>query len=187
MAAGLDPSSDAAREWLMNRAREIFKIVPSGGILRDPDRYVNDTHKLLPGRMYLFYYNALGKDELPYWDKLPLVFPVQKYKDGFLGINFHYLAPHLRYILFDQLLKFRNNNKYDETTRLKLSYQLISTFAKSHVAKPTLHRYLYTQFKSRILWIQPTDWEVCLSLPCEAFVGKLKQGVWKESRKIILS
>ena len=44
-----------------------------------------------PGEMYMFYYDAKHKDTLPYWDRFPLVFPFSKVKDGFLGLNLHYL------------------------------------------------------------------------------------------------
>ena len=41
------------------------------------------------GRLNMFTYNPKHKKTLPYYDTFPLVLPIEKYPDGFLGINFH--------------------------------------------------------------------------------------------------
>ena len=53
--------------------------------------------QIVPGGLYLFQYDAKHKDTLPYWDKLPLVFPFRKVPDGFYGLNLHYLPYGLRF------------------------------------------------------------------------------------------
>ena len=45
------------------------------------------------GKMYMFFYDAKYKDTLPFFDIFPLVFPIEFYSEGFLGINLHYLPP----------------------------------------------------------------------------------------------
>ena len=55
------------------------------------------------GNMYIFTYDAKHKDKLPIWDSYPLVFPIQFYKDGFLGINLHYLPPQQRAGLLNEI------------------------------------------------------------------------------------
>ena len=52
---------------------------------------VKTTSTFIPGRLYFFIYTAKLKNELPLWDRFPLVVPLELYKDGFLGINFNYL------------------------------------------------------------------------------------------------
>ena len=44
------------------------------------------------GVMNLFGYDAKHKATLPYYDKFPLIFPIEPAKGGFIGINFHYLV-----------------------------------------------------------------------------------------------
>ena len=51
--------------------------------------YLNRYHI---GRLNMFLYDPKYKDKLPYYDVFPLVLPIQRYSDGFLGINFHYLT-----------------------------------------------------------------------------------------------
>ncbi|MDP7367169.1 MAG: hypothetical protein QGH83_07900, partial [Candidatus Pacebacteria bacterium] len=63
---------------------------------------------LKPGKMYTFGYDAKLKAILPYWDKFPLIVVLDTYKDGFLGLNFHYLSPIDRQKFFTKILKFSN-------------------------------------------------------------------------------
>jgi len=64
------------------------------------------TSKMWLGKMYFFVYNPKHKMTLPYYDMFPLVLPVERYSDGFLGINFHYLAPKERAHLLDEIKIF---------------------------------------------------------------------------------
>ena len=111
----------------------------------------------------------------------PLVLPVEKYSDGFLGINFHYLYPKERAILLDQLMRFANNKNMDETTRIKLSYQSLGSFTRYKRAKPCLHRYLDSFMKSQMILVPPADWGTALFLPVERFRKMNKTAVWAES------
>ena len=61
------------------------------------------TGRMSLGRMYFFVYNPKHKATLPYYDMFPLVLPVERYSNGFLGINFHYLAPKDRAFLLDEI------------------------------------------------------------------------------------
>jgi len=180
-----EPTTVQARRWLELKAREIGRI-DSRHLFYDSERIIYDHKKILPGKMYLFRYNPLNKATLEYYDVLPLVFPVEKYRDGFLGINFHYLPIQMRLILLDRLKPFNvNAMKMDETTRLRLSYRLLTSFARLNIVQPTLHKYLYSRFQSRMLQILPDDWESAMALPCERFVGENKNIVWRNSKKSI--
>ena len=72
------------------------------------------------GKMYFFAYDPKMKKTLPMYDRFPLVFPIEPYNDGFLGLNLHYLNPGERQWLLNKLKDFRNNSKFNTTTRLKL-------------------------------------------------------------------
>jgi hypothetical protein len=178
-------TSVEARKWLELKAREIGQI-DSRHLFYDSERIIYDHKKILPGKMYLFRYNPLNKATLAYYDILPLVFPVEKYRDGFLGINFHYLPIQLRLLLLDRLKPFHiNAEKMDQTTRLRLSYKLLTSFARLNIVQPTLHKYLYGRFRSRMLQILPDDWEAAVALPCERFVGENKNIVYRNSQRSV--
>ena len=133
------------------------------------------------GNMYFFAYDPKHKETLPYYDMFPLILPVEKYSDGFLGINFHYLYPKERAVLLDQLMRFANNKNMDETTRIKLSYQSLGSFTRYKRAKPCLHRYLDSFMKSQMVLVPPADWGTALFLPVERFRKMNKTMVWAES------
>ena len=133
------------------------------------------------GKMYFFSYDPKWKDKLPWYDRFPLIFPIEKYNDGFLGINFHYLHPRDRAILMDELKGYANNNKYDETTKLLLTYNMLRGFGKLKRARPTIHRYLDTKVQSQFVRINADEWEVALFLPVERFKKANKKQVWAHS------
>jgi len=136
---------------------------------------------IVPGEMYMFYYDAKLKDTLPYWDMFPLIFPFKKLSDGMLGLNMHYLPYHMRIKLLDRLMVYRNNTLMDETTRLRFSWATIEGVSKLNIAKPCVHRYLADHVKSPFRKVEPNDWATALMLPVERFVGANKQQVWTES------
>ena len=102
----------------------------------------------------------------------------------FLGLNFHYLAPKHRAILMDQLKMFANNKKYDETTKLRLSYNMLKGFTKIKRAKPTVHRYLNSKVNSKFVLVNADEWEVALFLPVERFKKATKKQVWAHSGRM---
>ena len=59
------------------------------------------------GRLNLFFYDPKFKEKLPYYDTFPLVLPLETIRGGFLGINFHYLSPVVRFSLLNQLFSLK--------------------------------------------------------------------------------
>lgn len=141
--------------------------------------------KIQPGHLYLFGYDPKLKKELPYYDRFPLVFPYAKTPDGFMGLNMHYLPYGLRIQLLDALLTFKTNNRMDETTRLKYSWQLIDGISRYKAAQPCIKQYLGGHVRTQFRKIDSADWATAMLLPVERFIGANKQEVWAESRKII--
>tara|TARA_B100000959_G_scaffold285234_1_gene359331 strand:- start:2025 stop:2633 length:609 start_codon:yes stop_codon:yes gene_type:complete len=174
----------AAGDWfrsIVNRTRGAFSGETPEKIL---NRQGDDEARALLGRMYFFSYNPKWKDKLPYYDTFPLVFPIEKYSDGFLGLNFHYLPPKHRAILMDQLKIYANNKNYDETTRLRLTYDMLKGFTKIPRARPTVHRYLLNKTRSKFVLINADEWEVALFLPVERFKKANKKKVWADSKEM---
>jgi hypothetical protein len=172
----------AAREWFREKAKAVGKVEETK-ILRDStDRLKN---RVAVGRMYFFVYDAKHKDTLPYYDKFPLIFPVDRTPKGFYGINVHYLPLQLRAQLMDALYDITNNQRYDDSTKLKLSYSVLKGAEKFKLFKPTFKQYLNSQVRSRFIQIEPSEWDIALWLQTEQFEGATKTKVWADSKKII--
>jgi len=171
----------AAGDWfrsIVNRTKGKFSSETPEKILQRSESMVSTS---VLGKMYFYSYDPKWKDDLPWYDTFPLVFPIEKYNNGFLGLNFHYLAPKDRAILMDQLKAFANNKAYDETTKLKLTYNMLKGFTKIKRAKPTVHRYLTSKVKSKYVLVNADEWEVALFLPVERFRKASKKKVWAHS------
>jgi hypothetical protein len=140
---------------------------------------------IVPGSLYMYIYDPKLKEELPYYDRFPLVFPFRKVQGGFLGLNMHYLPYDLRIKLLDNLLVFKNNARWDETTKIKYSWALIDGVSRFAAAKPCVKHYLSGHVRSQFRQIYSEDWATAMLLPVERFVGASKQQVWADSRRII--
>lgn len=137
------------------------------------------------GKMFFFFYDPKTKATLPYYDRFPLVLPIELYDDGFLGLNLHYLDPGMRVMLLDRLAEYANNKKFDATTKLRLSYDIIANASKLDMAQPCIKRYLFGHVQSRFINIEASEWDMAAFLPSEMFVKQDKRTVWKESRNKI--
>ena len=174
--------TQAARTWYRDTAKEYRRVNDSKLMKGDADRL---TARPLVGQMYMYYYDAKTKDTLPYFDRMPLVFPFKKVAGGFYGLNMHYLPLTLRAKLMDALYDTATNQRYDESTRLKINYKLLDNAAKYKGFKPCVKRYLTSQLRSRFMYIYPSEWDVALFLPTERFQGASKTQVWADTRKNI--
>ena len=137
--------------------------------------------KLVPGKLYMFYYDPKYKEELPYFDTFPLVFPYSATPDGFMGLNMHYLPHFHRVQLLTRLMQFVNNKNLDENSKIRYSWELISGVSRFRDAEPCIKHYLKQHVKSTFIEIQGQDWHTAMMLPVERFVGSNKQTVWGDS------
>ena len=174
---GIKSLSRGARNWLTDEVSSLKK--PNRQKLIAEGETVAEA---LVGKMFMYFYDAKTKADLPYWDKFPLIFAIELYDDGWLGINLHYLDRNLRLKLFDKLLQFSNDKSLDKITKLRLSYGLLKNVARFPEVRPCIKRYLTSFVKSELLPIAPVDWEIALFLPVEQFQKERKETVWNESR-----
>lgn len=178
----LKPGSDEARDWYRSLALSV-RSVKVETIIRKNTEY--NRPQIKPGFLYLFNYNPKFKEELPYYDRYPIVFPFEKTEDGFLGMNLHYIPPLYRAKLMDNLYPLINNEKYDETTKLRMSYKLLNSAARYKYFKPCIKRYLNSHVASKFLIIPANEWDIALFLPLDRFTKQNKNTVYKDSRRII--
>lgn len=180
----LKTAASKSTSWLNQQVSLLTKqsITPQKVLRGEPDDLVT---KIRPGFLYLYGYDPKTKADLPYYDRFPLVFPFRATADGFYGLNMHYLPYNLRILLLDRLMVFQSNRRMDETTRLKLSWQLIDGVSRYAPAQPCVKQYLIGHVKTQFRQISADNWATAMLLPVERFVGASNQKVWSESRKII--
>ena len=151
-------------QWYRNRIKELG--TPSQAqLIRDG----KITGRVNFGALNMFIYDPKLKNKLPYYDTFPLVLPIERYRDGFLGINFHYLPYALRARLMSRL---DPNANYSALKNVRL-------------VKPTLKRYLYQFTRSRFRRIDSEDFVTALMLPVQRFRKSSAAKVWADSRKAI--
>jgi len=164
-------------QWYRDKIKEFGKP-GAQDLIRDGKR----ANKPFYGRLNMFFYDPKHKKTLPYYDVFPLVLPLEKYPDGFLGINLHYLPIPLRIKLLDGLVDFSNNTKFDESTKLVVDYNKLK---KIKLIKPTLHRYLAGQTKSQFRRIYADEFTIATLLPVQRFKKASESEVWAESKGMI--
>jgi hypothetical protein len=125
------------------------------------------------GKMFFFKYDPKTKDKLPIYDIYPLVFPLEQYNDGFLGLNIHYLDVNARIGLLGRLQEYATSKKYTPKTRLQISYDLLSSSKSvSSIMAPAVKRYLFGHVRSRFIEIPATEWDKAAQLSLELFIRK---------------
>jgi hypothetical protein len=174
----------AAREWYRSAAGKLMTNISPGVFEKRTDE-ARKVSSMEFGYMYAFKYDPKTKNDLPYYDTFPLIFPVRMDSDGFLGINFHYLPPVLRAKLMNALYSTLTNKKYDDTTKVKISYSILQSASKYRFFKPMLKKYLRSHVRSQFLEVQVNEWDIAIFLPTESFRKADTGRVWEESRKQI--
>ena len=164
--------------WYKNAASLIADKVSSNKLMR--------SGKLLgrpsAGRMCMFFYDPKTRQKLPFYDIFPLVLPVDTFRGGFVGLNFHYLPYGLRYKLLEQLQQFATNKKFDETTRLQVTYNSVKNIG---LIKPAIKKYLWRQVQSNFLRVDVDEMAIAIYLPVAQFKKASLSRVFADSRRKI--
>ena len=132
------------------------------------------------GRMAMFFYDPKTKARLPYYDTFPLVLPLEPFRGGFVGLNFHYLPYGARFAFLQQLQSYATNSKFDQSTKIIASYNSIKSNKYTKVA---IKKYLYSQVRSQFLRIDVNEMALAAYLPVAQFQGRTLGGVFAAARK----
>ena len=155
-------------QWLVSKALEASGPHARRVIRANDERSRDNT---IIGKLYFFAYDPKWKDKLSKYDKFPMVFPIELYGDGFLGLNLHYLGVAERQRLLGKLMDYANNDKMNKNTKLKLSYDLIqSTRSLNTLARPCIKRYLFSHCRSRFIQIYANEFDKAIQLPVADWV-----------------
>jgi len=164
----LDPLVDKAggvrksANWYRNAIGTIANRVTRPGLMR--------SGKLLQapsvGRLNMFFYDPKYKQVLPYYDRFPLVLPLERISGGFSGINFHYLPPVARFRLLEQLQRYATSSKISSRTTFDVSYDRVKRIP---LVKNTIKKYLFAHVRSNFLKIDFDESALAIYLPVQQF------------------
>ena len=170
--------------WLTKRIQDLRNpIAMAKPLTKETHRYVrpSDRQKFLMGGLYYFFYDPKTKNELPYYDRFPLVMPLKREADGFLGLNFHYLPIKYRINFMRKLLPLAIYNDEDEIKRIRITYPILDSSKRYKEFRPCIKKYLYSNIRSRILAVEPQEWDIALYLPIQQFKKESVRTIWQES------
>jgi hypothetical protein len=176
---GITPRSKESRAWFMNKAKNL-NVSRSKLMKEDP---IELRSRPAVGRMYMYFYDPKTKDTLPYYDRFPLIIMVGPAPKGFMGLNLHYLPLDVRAKFLDALLGTINNERYDESTRFRLSYDMLKRASRLRAFRPCLKRYLSSHVRSRLALVPAPEWEIATFLPTADFEKASSSEVYKDSRR----
>lgn len=180
--AGITPRTRESREWFRKRAQRLTRLNRNALMREDELDRGNDQ---VVGSMYMFFYDPKTKDTLPYYDKFPLVIVIGPAKGGFYGLNLHYLPPTLRAKFLDSLLDITSNDKYDQTTKFRLSYDVLKRASRFKYFKPCIKHYLTEHVRSQFAKVSAPEWEIAAFLPTASWAKASSSAVYKDSRRMI--
>lgn len=165
-----------ARDWFRKKASS-YKEINRNRLFKD----AIVTNNLIPGKMYMYVYDAKTADKLPYWDAFPVIFCTNVTSEGHEGINLHYLPPLLRAKLMDALYSTLNNKRFDATTKLKINYNILKSASSMQFFRPCYKKYLRSHVRSQFIEVPASEWEIAMFLPTQNFKKASEEVVWSES------
>ena len=186
--AGITPRTTESRDWFMNKAKNMRSINRQALMKEEPLTQRNDLRNLsrtgLVGTMQMFFYDPKHKDTLPYYDLFPLVVIVGPAKDGFLGLNLHYLPPILRAKMLDALMETANMKAGDDA-KFQITYKRLQAISKLKYYEPCLKHYLNKQVQSKFAEVPMPEWEIATFLPTAQFRKANSKKVYYDSKQKI--
>ena len=162
--------------------RQQVNKVATGTTARQLFRQGKLTGRPSVGRLNLFGYNPKLRKTLPFYDIFPLVLPVDTIPGGFIGMNFHYLPPMLRFKLLDRLQATASDRRFDKNTKFDVSYNDIKRMS---LVKPTIKKYLYSYVQTGFLRINANEAAIAIYLPVQRFKKASDGEVYRNSRRFI--
>ena len=70
-------------------------------------------------------------------------------------------------------MKFRNNDKMNATTKLRITYDLLNKTSRvASSMRPCIKRYLFSQIKSSFVEVIAEEWDIAAQLPVAVWVSK---------------
>ena len=176
---GIQARTKEAEVWFAKNVKKLGKLGPN--VLQD-DRLKKTRIKA--GDMVMYTYDPKLKKTLPYYDTFPLAIIVGKAPGGFHALNLHYLPPNVRAIFLDKLNDVTNNQKFDDSTKFKITYKLLQSTKNYKYFAPCYKHYLTPNVTSNVMKVNAAEWNIAIFLQTAAFRKKSQRYVWGQSRRM---
>ena len=170
--------TDRSATWYRSQVNRIASGKTAGQLFREGKLQGRPS----VGRLNLFGYNPKLRAKLPYYDIFPLVLPLEPIKGGFMGMNFHYLPPLLRFRLLERMQARASDRRFDSKTRFEVNYDDVKNIK---IVKPTIKKYLYAYCQTGFLRINADDAAIAIYLPVQRFKKAPEATVYADSRKFL--
>ena len=171
-------NTDRSATWYRQQVNKIA----SGTTARQLFRAGKLNGRPSVGRLNLFGYNPKLRKILPYYDIFPLVLPLEPISGGFMGMNFHYLPPLLRFRLLERMQATATDSRFDSRTKFEVSYDDVR---RIKIVKPTIKKYLYSYVQTGFLRINADEAAIAIYLPVQRFKKASEATVYSDSRRFI--
>ena len=170
--------TDRSATWYRSQVNRIASGKTAGQLFREGKLQARPS----VGSLNLFGYNPKLRAKLPYYDIFPLVLPLEPIKGGFMGMNFHYLPPLLRFRLLERMQARASDRRFDSKTRFEVAYDDVKNIK---IVKPTIKKYLYAYCQTGFLRINADDAAIAIYLPVQRFKKAPEATVYADSRKFL--
>ena len=170
--------TDRSATWYRSQVNRIARGKTAGQLFREGKLQGRPS----VGRLNLFGYNPKLRAKLPYYDIFPLVLPLEPIKGGFMGMNFHYLPPLLRFRLLERMQARASDRRFDSNTKFEVNYDDVKSIK---IVKPTIKKYLYAYCQTGFLRINADDAAIAIYLPVQRFKKAPEATVYADSRKFL--
>ena len=174
---------DRSVRWFREQVKQLG-AVPSRQLIREGLVTSRPTY----GVMNFFMYDPKYKDDrnvLPYYDRFPLIMPIEPLREqrgSFIGLNFHYLSIPMRIKLLNVIQEYASDDKYDENTRIRLTWNRIK---RNPLVRPTIKMYLREHVRTPFRRINADEMMVAVLLPVQRFVRARENVVYNDSRRAV--
>ena len=174
---------DRSVRWFREQVKQLG-AVPSRQLIREGLVTSRPTY----GVMNFFMYDPKYKDNrsvLPYYDRFPLIMPIEPLREqrgSFMGLNFHYLSIPMRIKLLNVIQEYASDDKYDENTRIRLTWNRIK---RNPLVRPTIKMYLREHVRTPYRRINADEMMVAVLLPVQRFVRARENVVYNDSRRAV--
>ena len=169
--------------WYRNKIRSL------GGEQKPVTEYIREGDggaRPIFGMMNMFRYQPKTAKKLKYYDVYPLVLVFKRHRNGFTGLNFHYLSIPMRVKVLERLDIFGD----DASQKIDAKWSEMRTVK---AIAPLVRRYDAKHVRSLFLQIPLDDMYVATLLPVQRFYkGEYKfrkpvsdRTVWQDSRRMV--
>ena len=152
--------------WYRTQVNKIASNTTAGQLFRQGK--LNSRPSV--GRLNLFGYNPKYRKTL------------EPISGGFMGMNFHYLPPLLRFRLLERMQATATDSRFDSKTKFDVNYDDVK---RIKIVKPTIKKYLYSYVQTGFLRINADEAATAIYLPVQRFKKASVATVYADSRRFI--